>query len=219
MSRFDEALMDRLAKAVWVGWFVGDEKTNAETVESLTKTAERYWDRNILISGGRESWPPAVRSILAALSETHLILPKPVATEGERDAAKDLERCEAARPGPWKVHNDNEGTEYPPFWVIGKDVDEDDEGAMELHVGDEATADFVAESRTSEPYWIKRCLQAEELVRLVRENHVLEDICDDNCGWEYGSERCEADDRCLTTRRLRRIFDTYPNPKEDAPHA
>ena len=79
----------------------------------------------------------------------------------ERDAAADLAMCEAARPGPWEARNDNEGTGYPPFWVIGKDVDEDNEEAMELYVGDYPTAEFIAESRTMTPHWINRCVAAE----------------------------------------------------------
>lgn len=79
----------------------------------------------------------------------------------ERDAAADLQMCEAARPGPWEVRNDNEDSSHPPFWVIGRDVDEDNEEAMQLHVGDLSTAEFVASSRTALPYWIARCVTAE----------------------------------------------------------
>ena len=77
-----------------------------------------------------------------------------------KEAKEALELSESARPGPWKVHNDNEDTEYPPFWVIGKDVDEDSDEAMELYVGDDATADFVAKSRTLLPSLAKRFIDS-----------------------------------------------------------
>lgn len=152
-----------------------------------------------------EDFRGAVRAVLAALSQTHLIVPRN--SGEERNAAADLAMCEAARPGPWEVRNDNEDTGYPPFWVIGKDVDEDSEEAMELHVGEYLTAVCIAESRTALPYWVKRCLEAEALVRLVRENNVLEGICEDNCGYSYGSVECKADDRCSSIREIRRAFD------------
>ena len=77
-----------------------------------------------------------------------------------KEAKEALELSESARPGPWKVHNNNEDTEYPPFWVIGKDVDEDSDEAMELYVGDDATADFVAKSRTLLPSLAKRFIDS-----------------------------------------------------------
>ena len=63
---------------------------------------------------------------------------------------KDIRaRLEAARPAPWIVKNDNEENDicYSPFWVINDSTQEDGEWFVELHVGDYATAEFIANAR------------------------------------------------------------------------
>ena len=54
---------------------------------------------------------------------------------------------DGARPGPWVVRNDNEGTSGLPFWVISQETDEEGEWFAELHVGDYETAKFIAMTR------------------------------------------------------------------------
>lgn len=65
------------------------------------------------------------------------------------------ERCEAARPGPWRAVDDNAEMpqEYMPFWVIcdGESYDDDSDWFSELHVGDFETALFIAHARQDIP--------------------------------------------------------------------
>jgi hypothetical protein len=66
------------------------------------------------------------------------------------DAIRGRER--AARPAPWRLANDNEGSEYLPFWVMTDPSAADDaDWFAEIHVGDEATGQFIAEARTDVP--------------------------------------------------------------------
>lgn len=60
-----------------------------------------------------------------------------------------LEYLDEARPAPWVVEDDNKESpmEYAPYWVVT--TPEDDGGGyfVELRVGDEPTAEFIAEAR------------------------------------------------------------------------
>lgn len=67
------------------------------------------------------------------------------------DLAAIRKRAEDATDGPWKVTNENEGTEYLPFWVIGGDDAEEGEWFAELHVGNKADATFIANARQDVP--------------------------------------------------------------------
>jgi hypothetical protein len=73
----------------------------------------------------------------------------------EKELANIEARMNAARPGPFIVKNENEGTEYFAFWVINADTeeepDESGEWFAELHVGDFPTAAFFAAARSDVP--------------------------------------------------------------------
>ena len=69
----------------------------------------------------------------------------------EQEIREIEERAENARPGKWKVVNDNEGSEYLPFWVVSDENADDEENFIEMHVGDKQTADFIAHSREDVP--------------------------------------------------------------------
>lgn len=75
-------------------------------------------------------------------------------SEIKRDAAADLAMCEAATPGPWVVDGEN-----GVIWdgngqivvVLDANADPDND-------------DFIAESRTALPHWIKRAQDAEKRI-------------------------------------------------------
>ena len=86
------------------------------------------------------------------------------------DIATIYARCESARPGTWRVTNDNDGMEqcYYPFWVINDaDALDDADWFAELHVGDFETANFIAHARTDLP------MTVEEIIYLRAENERL----------------------------------------------
>lgn len=80
-------------------------------------------------------------------------------------------RCEAARIGPWKVCDDNEDTEFAPFWVINEYDEEDGEWFAEVHVGDYPTAKFISAARDDVPWLISEVRRLEAEVARLREAH------------------------------------------------
>lgn len=69
------------------------------------------------------------------------------------------QRAEAACPGPWKAYNGNEGSvDYGPFWAVANaafhnpPADDDTPWiAVEIHVGLQADAEFIAHARQDIP--------------------------------------------------------------------
>lgn len=76
--------------------------------------------------------------------------------------------CDAAAPGPWTLHDVNEGTGTPPAWHIANDAyhNPSDDGADAfgtfLDFGYREDAEFIAAARTAMPELIAevRRLQA-----------------------------------------------------------
>lgn len=61
------------------------------------------------------------------------------------------ERADKAACSPWEFRDENEGTEYFPFWVISKDGADSGEWLAEVHVGDVSDAEFIAHAREDVP--------------------------------------------------------------------
>lgn len=82
---------------------------------------------------------------------------------------RSRKRCEAARPGPWFVHNDNEncGSGCLPFLVISQQSPEDMDGDwfVELHVGDLPTAEFIAHAREDIPALMSEIIRLHAVER------------------------------------------------------
>ncbi|WP_342441267.1 hypothetical protein MHB65_18095 [Lysinibacillus sp. FSL K6-0075] len=90
------------------------------------------------------------------------------------------ERVAKATLGPWKVRNDNEGTEYFPFWVVSKLGLDSGEWFAELHVGDISDAQFIANAREDVPALIAEVERLREALKFYAEETKYErvELCD-----------------------------------------
>ena len=126
-------------------------------------------------------------------------------------------RCDAARPGSWRVTNDNEGMpqEYLPFYVVN-DAEAEDDGDWfaELRVGDYETADFIAHAREDIPYLLA------EVERLTEErNAAVEDLNDAQpcfacAGFSRNGGKCTGGGTC----RIRLMADAEGLEYKDGAH-
>ena len=97
---------------------------------------------------------------------------------------------DGARPGPWVVRNDNDGS-WLPFWVISHELDEEGEWFAELHVGDYGTAKFIAMTRQIIPQVIAGLNDMQTELEQARKERdaALRDLSGD-CGVCARSEEC-----------------------------
>ena len=122
-----------------------------------------------------------------------------------RNPKADLEMCERATPGPWSAEETNAlsivagKVEY----TNGKmtcggfiaDIDEDN------NENAEADARLLAESREALPYWIKRAMEAEDLLKSI--------FC--SCGVCFAKADCEECNE--TEKRIKRFLGAEPCDK------
>lgn len=83
------------------------------------------------------------------------------------------ERVEKATPGPWEVRNDNEGTEYFPFWVVSKLELDSGEWFAELHVGDISDAQFIANAREDVPVLVTEVERLRKVLQTIAEHNIF----------------------------------------------
>ena len=77
----------------------------------------------------------------------------------KRDAKADLEMCEKATPGPWKIG-----------WLVRIDeLHGKVKRPQDIYVKFERVedAEFTAVAREALPYWIKRTMEAEKLLKEI----------------------------------------------------
>ena len=72
-------------------------------------------------------------------------------TDAQNLIAEARRLTDRARPGQYSVINDNEDSEYMPFWVINDQTSGEGEWFAEVRVGDYDTANLFARSRTLVP--------------------------------------------------------------------
>ena len=88
------------------------------------------------------------------------------------------DRYEKAASGPWEFRDDNEGTEYRPFWVVSENNADSGEWLAEIHVGSELDAEFIAHARQDVPALIEEVERLREALEFYadKENYRLNPI-------------------------------------------
>ena len=75
-KQFDEALVERLAREAYIGWFANCASTEANR-QKYEKDAAEKWERRSKLEGSENAdWVAGMQRVLAALSETHVIVGK-----------------------------------------------------------------------------------------------------------------------------------------------
>ena len=84
------------------------------------------------------------------------------------------DRYEKAASGPWEFKDDNEGTEYRPFWVVSENNADSGEWLAEIHVGSELDAEFIAHARQDVPALIAEVEQLREALEFYASTKTYE---------------------------------------------